>query len=205
MVLPPPPGVRKVRKQLSADALYALLREGFARIPDHRQPKPPIPLRDALLSAFAMFSLKDPSLLAFDQRRSDANLKALFGIGQIPSDTQTREILDPLDPEHLRPVFDDVFRPLQRCKALEPFADQVIQRVGRQVLANLPGIARRTEDHGDSFRLDRGPSSLTERPQDNRSRPTKKRLFTVRLYEKTAHSPPIFPAIPHRRELLKRM
>jgi hypothetical protein len=42
---------------LSADALYALLGEGFARIPDHRQPKPPIPLRDALLSAFAMFSL----------------------------------------------------------------------------------------------------------------------------------------------------
>jgi hypothetical protein len=46
----------------------------------------------------------------------------LFGIGQIPSDTQTREILDPLDPEHLRPVFGDVFRQLQRGKALEPFA-----------------------------------------------------------------------------------
>lgn len=104
MVLPRPAGVRKVRKQLSADALYALLGQSFARIPDHRQPKPPIPLRDALLSAFAMFSLKDPSLLSFDQRRSDANLKALFGIGQIPSDTQTREILDPLAPEHLRPA-----------------------------------------------------------------------------------------------------
>ena len=103
MVLPPPPGARKVRKQLSADALFALLGQSFARIPDHRQIKPPIPLRDALLSAFAMFALKDPSLLAFDQRRSDANLKALFGIGQIPSDTQTREILDPVDPEHLRP------------------------------------------------------------------------------------------------------
>jgi hypothetical protein len=122
MVLRPPPGARKVRKQLSADALYALLGEGFARIPDHRQPTPPIPLRDALLSAFAMFSLKDPSLLAFDDRRSDANMKALFGIGQVPSDTQTREILDPLDPEHLRPLFGDVFRQLQRGKALEPFA-----------------------------------------------------------------------------------
>jgi hypothetical protein len=28
---------------------YELLGEGFARIPDHRQPKPPIPLQDALL------------------------------------------------------------------------------------------------------------------------------------------------------------
>ena len=60
-------------------------------------------------------------MMAFDQRRSDANLKALFGIGQIPSDTQTREILDPLDPERLRPLFGAVFRQLQRGKALEPF------------------------------------------------------------------------------------
>jgi hypothetical protein len=117
----PPPGARKVRKHLSADALYGLIREGFGRIPDHRDPKSTIPLPDALMSAFAMFSLKDPSLLAFDQRRSDANLKALFSIGQIPSDTQMREILDEVDPEHLRDSFGDVFRQLQRGKALEPF------------------------------------------------------------------------------------
>ena len=121
MVLPPPPSVRKVRKHLSADALYALVREGFAQIADHREPRATIPLADALMSAFATFSLKDPSLLAFEQRRSDANLKALFGIGQIPSDTRTREILDPVDPERLRAVFGAVFRQLQRGKALEPF------------------------------------------------------------------------------------
>lgn len=121
MVLPPPPDARKVRKQLSADALYAMLGERFATIPDHRQPDATIPLRDALLSAFAMFSLKDPSLLAFDERRSDANMKALFGIEQIPSDTQLRDILDPVDPEYLRPAYGDVFRRLQRGKALERF------------------------------------------------------------------------------------
>jgi len=121
MLLPPPPGARKVRKHLSADAMYELLGESFAKIPDHRQPKPPIPLQDALRAAFAMFALKDPSLLAFDQRRSDDNLKVVFGIGQLPSDTQLREILDPLDPEHLRPAFGDVFRQLQRGKALEAF------------------------------------------------------------------------------------
>ena len=121
MVLPPPRDARKVRKHLSADALYFLIHAGFERITDHRGATPPIPLSDALMSAFAMFSLKDPSLLAFDERRSDANMKALFGIGHIPSDTQTREILDPLDPECLRPLFGDVFRQLQRGKALEPF------------------------------------------------------------------------------------
>jgi hypothetical protein len=121
MVLPPPPASRKVRKHLSADALYALLGESFARVPDPRRANSPIPLADALLSAFALFALKDPSLLAFDGRRSDGNLKALFGIGQIPSDTRMREILDEVDPEHLRAVFGDVFRQLQRGKALEPF------------------------------------------------------------------------------------
>ncbi len=122
MVLPPSPLAGKVRKHLSADTLYALVREGFAKIPDHRDPRSGIPLTDALMSAFAMFSLKDPSMLAFDQRRSDGNLKRLFGIGQIPSDTQMREILDAVDPERLRDSFGDVFRQLQRGKALEPFA-----------------------------------------------------------------------------------
>jgi hypothetical protein len=121
MVLPPPRDTKKVRKRLSADALYLLMREGFEKIPDHRGPNALIPLSDALMSAFAMFSLKDPSLLAFDERRSDANMKTLFGIGSIPSDTQTREVLDPLDPERLRPLFGDVFRQLQRGKALEQF------------------------------------------------------------------------------------
>jgi hypothetical protein len=119
MVLPPPANVRNVRKRLSADALHALLRAGFRRIPDHRKEGSAIALVDALMSAFAMFSLKDPSLLAFDQRRHDQNLHHLYGIGQVPSDTQMREILDPLDPEQLRPVFADVFRELQRGKALE--------------------------------------------------------------------------------------
>lgn len=122
MVLPvPPDSKKKHRKHLSADALDALVRGSFAQVPDRRRPGSPIPLPDALMSAFAMFSLKDPSLLAFDQRRSDGNLKTLFGIGQIPSDTQMREILDEVDPERLRSVFGDVFRQLQRGKALEPY------------------------------------------------------------------------------------
>lgn len=121
MSLPPPRLSRKVRKSLSADALYALVKTRFAALPDHRPGQPAVPLADALLSAFALFALKDPSLLAFDARRNDANLKHLFGIGQIPSDTRMREILDPVDPAHLRPVFNAVLRQVQRGKALEPF------------------------------------------------------------------------------------
>jgi hypothetical protein len=76
---------------------------------------------DALMSAFAMFSLKDPSLLAFDARRNDENTKSLFGIGRIPSDTEMREILDAVNPDELRASFGDVFREVQRGKALPSF------------------------------------------------------------------------------------
>ena len=121
MVPPPPPSPPKTRKHLSADALHRLLAAEFHKFPDRRA-NATIALPDALLSAFAMFSLKDPSLLAFDARRTDENLKGLFGIKQVPSDTRMREILDRLDPECLRPVLGAVFRQLQRGKALEPMA-----------------------------------------------------------------------------------
>jgi len=111
----------RVRKRLSADALYSLLRLGFERIPDHRGRECPISLPDALMSAFGMFALKDPSLLAFEERRNDENMRNLFGIARVPSDTHLREILDPVEPRQLRPVFNNVLSQLQRGKALEPF------------------------------------------------------------------------------------
>ena len=110
----------KVRKHLSADALLRLVRLTFAQIPEHRPPGSTLSLTNVLMAAFALFVLKDPSLLAFDQRRHDRNLKNIFGISQVPCDTQLRTILDGVDPSTLRPAFRAVFRQLQRGKALEP-------------------------------------------------------------------------------------
>ena len=74
------------------------------------------------MSAFAMFSLKAPSLLAFDKERAEGNLHTIYGIERVPCDTRMREILDPVSPKWLRPVFKSVFRQLQRGKALEAMA-----------------------------------------------------------------------------------
>ena len=109
----------KARKHLSADALFGLVRSGFATIQDYRLGETDIALTDALMSAFAMFSLKSPSLLAFDQERAEGNLETIYGIARVPCDTHMREILDPVSPEWLRPLFKSVFRQLQRGKALE--------------------------------------------------------------------------------------
>jgi len=110
----------RLRKHLNADALFRCLHSGFERIPDHRNGDVEMSLADTLMSGFAIFSLKDPSLLAFDERReTDQNLKTIYGIENVPSDTRMREILDEVDPEYFRPSFKDVFRQLQRGKALE--------------------------------------------------------------------------------------
>jgi hypothetical protein len=110
------------RKHLSADALFRLVHSGFASLPDYRVGETEIALADALMSAFAMFSLKAPSLLAFDKERAEGNLHTIYGIERVPCDTHMRDILDPVSPKWLRPVFTSVFRQLQRGKALEPMA-----------------------------------------------------------------------------------
>ena len=61
--------IPKLRKHLCADALLRSIQDVFCQIPDHRKGDAQIPLHDALMSAFAMFSLKAPSLLAFDKER----------------------------------------------------------------------------------------------------------------------------------------
>jgi hypothetical protein len=113
----------KIRKHLSASGLFKLLYSGFEEIEDHRAEElVKTSLADTLMSAFAMFSLKDPSLLAFDERRrTDDNLKRVYGLEQVPCDTQMRTTLDEVEPSAVKSMFKDVFRELQRGKELEKF------------------------------------------------------------------------------------
>jgi len=69
----------RARVHLSADSLIGLLRERFDLIVDKRRSESIVfSLTDCLMSAFAMFSIKEDSLLAFDGRRNEPNLKSLF-------------------------------------------------------------------------------------------------------------------------------
>jgi hypothetical protein len=108
-----------VRKPLSADALFGLLRTGLAALTDPRPGKPAIALTDALMSAFALCSLQAPSRLAFDRERTAGNLHRVYGIKRVPCDTAMRAMLDPIEPESLRPLCKQVLRALQRGKVLK--------------------------------------------------------------------------------------
>src|SRR3954463_9718156 len=98
-----PLALAEARKDLSADSLFQILRAQFGSLADPRAGDVEIPLGDALMSAFAMVALKDPSLLAFDQRRREPgdNFRSIYRIDRIPSDSQMHAVLDPLDPEVL--------------------------------------------------------------------------------------------------------
>jgi hypothetical protein len=111
------------RKGLNADALFHTVRSELECVPDWRTGNVGISMADALTAGFALFSLKDPSLLAFEARRiaCDPNLHALYLIERVPCDTQLRIICDGVIPDFLRPAFRALFRKLQRGKALEPF------------------------------------------------------------------------------------
>jgi len=72
------------------------------------------------MTAFAMFHLKDPSLLFFqnnfDTRR--ANLEHLYGIETIYSDTAIREAIDGIAPEDIKHGFGELFEELEQTGVL---------------------------------------------------------------------------------------
>jgi hypothetical protein len=57
----------QTRKSLSFDPLIQRIRQWAETLPDARKRSGDYSVADAVLSALAMFSLKDPSLLAFQE------------------------------------------------------------------------------------------------------------------------------------------
>ena len=112
------------RQDVSIPGLLNKARCCFEKIPD--SPGCDIPLVDHLMSGLALFGLKYPSLLQFDSdsrnETTQANLRALYGVERVPSDTYFRECLDGVDPYELRPLYKALLGALQRAKGLEGFA-----------------------------------------------------------------------------------
>jgi len=120
--------MKKARKQLSANGLLGVVHEHFKTITSPRElalRSNPITLTDCLMSGLAMFGLKFPSLLKFDESRSEINIKhnlqTLYHVEQVPCDTYMRTRCDEVDPQAVRKAFKKVFACVQRGKGLEEF------------------------------------------------------------------------------------
>jgi len=117
--------MHRFRKHLSMPGLLATLMKQFKGVAEDTKPNSGISLADCLMSGLALFSLKYPSLLKFDNDRRDDvikhNLRSLFGIQQVPCDTYLRERLDSIAPKQLRKTFTTLFAQVQRSKQLDSF------------------------------------------------------------------------------------
>lgn len=94
-------------------------------------------LPSILMSGIAIFYFKHPSLLSFDGQRSlptRENLKNLFQINQVPSDTYFREVVDKIDNSDLINIFKDYFSLLKSEKVLNGY-----RVFGNKILVSLDG------------------------------------------------------------------
>ena len=93
---------------------------------------------DGILAAFAMFFMQCESFLEHQRqmqsRMGKDNAQSIFGLEKIPSDPQTRNILDLIKANSLNKVFEEIYQFLQIGKHLKPY-----ERLGGNLLICLDG------------------------------------------------------------------
>ena len=93
---------------------------------------------DAAMSAFATFFTQSPSFLdsqiRMQKQQGKNNATSLFGVHQIPSDNQIRNLLDPVPPEMLFPLMATISDELYQDGHLERF-----RSINRSFLIALDG------------------------------------------------------------------
>jgi hypothetical protein len=112
---------------LGGQRLLNTILEFFRSVPDPRTRAASIEydLHEVLNAAFALFVLRFPSLLKFEEHWMESvvreNIQNVFQVSSVPSDTQMREILDDLVPQALRPLFKQLVGLAVQSKALLPY------------------------------------------------------------------------------------
>jgi hypothetical protein len=107
-------------KSLSLEAIVELLSTRFRALVDVRAAEQlRYTLPDTLLSGFALMFFQHPSLLQFqramERKRRRCNLQTIFGVQEIPSDTQMREILDGVEVESVRGLLPQLWEKVRRA------------------------------------------------------------------------------------------
>ena len=101
-------------KTLDFGRLRSILVATMLQLPDRRRrSNPKYSMADAALGAFAVFFMQAPSFLAhqrdMQRLKGQNNASSLFGLDEVPSDPQIRNLLDPVPPEQLAAPFWLIF------------------------------------------------------------------------------------------------
>ena len=128
-----------MREQGLFDTIVGSFRQVLSSLPDKRTGKNTrYRTEDAALSAFGVFFTQTPSFLSYQRlmqgSKGQSNAQSLFGVHQIPSDNQIRDLLDPVQPERLLPVFEEILQLLEQqgqLKRFRSFADSLLMALDR--------------------------------------------------------------------------
>jgi len=117
-----------------------LFYQQVEQIPDHRKGgnNQKYELKDAFLGAFAVFFSQSPSFLHHQKKmegqRGQSNAQSLFRIEETPSTPQVRNLLDPVAPTALYPLYRQVFE-----EALEAGTLDEYRAINNSLLVPLDG------------------------------------------------------------------
>lgn len=116
--------MNKTRKHYTHRAILSKIHSSFVCSTEGTDKPGIIKTSDCLMSALAIFALKYPSLLSFEESKTENeiikhNLKNLYHVSKSPCDTYLRERLDGLDLSIVRVVFGRLLAILQRGKVLD--------------------------------------------------------------------------------------
>lgn len=106
-------------QSLTFEAIVSLVRADF-RLLDEKgdNQRAEYLLSDILLSGYAMFFFQEPSLLQFHERllrkKGRCNLHSMFGVREVPKESQLRERLDEIGPESVRHLLPQLFERIRR-------------------------------------------------------------------------------------------
>lgn len=121
-------------------SLTTLIRATLKHLPDSRRPSNAtiFDMIDAGLSAFSVCFTQSPSFLDWQIRMQQAhgknNATSIFGVHQIPSVPQIRNLLDPVPPETLYPLMTSIGDILYDQGHLDSY-----RSVGKTILVALDG------------------------------------------------------------------
>jgi hypothetical protein len=80
---------------------------------------------DAAMSAFLGFFMQSGSFLAYQntvsRERGRNNARSLFGVHRVPSDNQTRNLLDGVSPDEINPFYRKLLKGLEQIGKLKEF------------------------------------------------------------------------------------
>ena len=129
-------GARKSRSSKGSLSSFCdvvkALEEISLNLPDPRKAEHPAlryEMRDSLLSATSVFYLQHPSFLSFQRENQEKvgqnNASTLFGVHQIPSDPQIRNMLDTVSPSHFFPLISRIGQALYDQGHLDDFRTSI--------------------------------------------------------------------------------